>query len=238
MREIAIDLPDAGTMRLWRAVADLVDRLPHDWVLIGGLMVQLHALEHGATDVRLTGDIDVLGQARPQGVLSSIDAALRRDGFVLAGPDRDGYAFRYARDALIVDVLSPDGSASPPDLGGGHKAIGVPGGSQALSRSETVSVTIGERSFHLRRPTLLGALLIKARSLTVHSDPESQRDDLLRLLALVEDPRAMAAELKPSERRWLRAAQEPLDLAGFTGIDEATVRRAGLAFRLLVREDL
>ena len=108
MKEIAIDLPDANTMRLWRAVADLVDRLPRNWVLIGGLMVQLHALEHGATDVRLTGDIDVLGQARPQGALSSIDEALRSDGFALAGPDRDGYAFRYERDELIVDVLAPD----------------------------------------------------------------------------------------------------------------------------------
>ena len=32
-------------------------------------------------------------------------------------------------------------------------------------------VRVGERSFELRRPTLLGAILIKARSLMVHDDP-------------------------------------------------------------------
>ena len=89
----------------------------------------------------------------------------------------------------------------------------------------------------MRRPTLLGAVLIKARSLKVHSDPDSQRDDILRLLAWIEDPRGMADELRRSERKWLRAAEEALDLAGFTAIDDAIVRRAGLAFRLLVRED-
>jgi hypothetical protein len=94
-------------------------------VLIGGLMVQLHALEHGVSEVRFTGDIDVLGQARPQGALSSIDAALRGGGFELAGPDLEGYAHRYERNGLIVDVLAPDGTGSPPDLGAGLKAIGV-----------------------------------------------------------------------------------------------------------------
>ena len=29
-------------------------------------MVQLHAIEHGVSDVRPTVDIDLLGQARPQ----------------------------------------------------------------------------------------------------------------------------------------------------------------------------
>ena len=38
----------------------------------------------------------------------------------------------------------------------------------------------------------------------VHNDPEAQREDLLLLLSLVEDPRAMAGDLKRSERKWLR----------------------------------
>ena len=59
-------------------------------------------------------------------------------------------------------MLAPDGISPPPDLGAGVKAIGVPSGSQAL-RSETVTVTVGGRSFELRRPTLLGAVLIKER---------------------------------------------------------------------------
>jgi hypothetical protein len=108
-----------------------------------------------------------LGQARPQGALSAIDTALQREGFELIGPDLDGYDHRYQRERLVVDVLAPDGIKPPARLGAGRKAVGVPGGSQALSRSETVTVTVRDRSFQLRRPTLLGAVLIKARSLMV-----------------------------------------------------------------------
>jgi hypothetical protein len=79
MNRIDIDLDDENTLRLCAAVGDLAERLPGEWTLIGGLMVQLHAVEHGITDVRPTIDIDILGQARPQGALSAIDAALERE---------------------------------------------------------------------------------------------------------------------------------------------------------------
>lgn len=95
-------------------------------------------------------------------------------------------------------------------------------------------MTINRRSFELLRPTLLGAVLIKARSLTVHSDPESQREDLLTLLAAIEDPRRSASELRASERRWLRAAAERLDFPRISSHDSPTMRRAELAFRLLI----
>ena len=232
---VDIDLGDEQAQQLWAAVGDLVKRLPEQWVLIGGLMVQLHALERGATQVRPTRDIDVLGQARPPGALSAIDAALRDEGFEPVLPDLDGYARRYVRHGLSVDLLAPDGIKPPPDLGGGRKAIGVPGGSQALARSETVTVTVNGRSFELRRPTLLGAVLIKARSLMVHSDPEAQRADLLALLALIEDPRQMAAQLRKSERRWLRVTEPTLNLSGLSLLDADTMRRAELAYRLLIR---
>jgi hypothetical protein len=235
MSEIPIDIDDHETLELWAAVGELVERLPGQWVLIGGLMVQLHALEHGVTDVRPTRDIDVLARARPPGALSSIDTALRGEGFELVGPDLDGYAHRYVRDGLIIDVLAPDGIKPPPDLGAGLKAIGVPGGSQAISRSETVTVTVEGHSFELRRPTLLGAVLIKARSLMVHSDPETQREDLLRLLALIEEPRRMAADLRKTERKWLRDAEQHLNLPGPSLLDAETMRRAELAYRLLIR---
>jgi hypothetical protein len=52
-------------------------------------------------------------------------------------------------------------------LGQGVKAIGSSGGNQALQRSEVVRVTVDGRVFELGRPTLLGAILIKARSLMV-----------------------------------------------------------------------
>lgn len=205
MTRVDIDLDDPETLRLWTAIGELAERLPGEWTLIGGLMVQLHAIEHGHTDVRPTIDIDILGQARPQGALNAIDTTLTSEGFELIGPDLDGYAHRYQRNGLVVDVLAPDGIKPAARLGSGIKAVGVPGGSQALSRSETVTITVKGRAFELRRPTLLGAVL-KARSLMVHRDPHPQREDLLRLLALIDDPRETARELRKTERTWLRTA--------------------------------
>lgn len=235
MTRVEIDLDDEDAIRLWAEFGDLAGRLPGEWVLIGGLMVQLHALESGVTRIRVTSDIDLLGQARPPGALAAIDEALRVEGFEVLGPDPDGFAHRYRRGGLIVDVVAPDGLNRAPQLGRGRRAVGVPGGSQALRRAEVVTVSVRGKEFELRRATLLGAILIKSRSITRHVDPEAQREDLLQLLALVDDPRAMATELKSTERIWLRQAERALDFDGPTQIPTETVRRARLAYRLLVR---
>jgi hypothetical protein len=232
--EIDIDLDDPETVGLWEAVADLVPHLPGEWVLIGGLMVQLHAIEHGVSDVRTTADIDVLAQARPQGSLGAIHAALEQQGFEMVGPDLEGYAHRYERDGLIVDVLGPDGINPSVPLAPGITAVSAPGGTQALHRSESVTVTVQGRSFELRRPTLLGAILIKIRSLMVHDDPATQREDVLRLLTLVEDPREMATGLRKTEHRWLREAGERLRPAEISSLDAASAVRSEQAYRLLV----
>jgi hypothetical protein len=233
---IDIDPPDDESRRLWHGVGELAAVLPADWTLVGGLMVQLHALEHEVTDVRVTVDIDVLGQARPPGPLQAIDRALIDAGFEAHPPDPDNYGFRYERAGLIVDVLAPDGIRPPPTLDGSRRAVGIPGRSQALARSETVTVRIDGHSFEVRRPTLAGAILIKARALLTHLDPEAQRQDLLRLLSLVADPRAMAADLKRPERGWLRKAERMLRFDERVGRDDELVRRAQLAFRLLVAD--
>jgi hypothetical protein len=162
-----------------------------------------------------------------------IDDALRRIGFTQIGPDLDGYAHRYERAGLVVDVLGPEG-IKPPAKIGSLKAVAAPGGTQALARSEAVTVQVDGRSFELRRPTLLGAILIKARSLMVHHDPEAQREDLLRLLSLVEDPRELARELRTTERRWLRDASRRLNVEGFSNLDGDARRRAALAYELLL----
>jgi hypothetical protein len=234
--ELELQPRDDDGRRLWESVADLVELLPSGWVLVGGLMVQLHALESGYDEVRATVDVDVLGQARPQGALDAIDSTLEAAGFTLERPDFDGYACRYVRDGLVVDVLAPDGIRPPPTLGDGRVAIGIPGGSQALARQESVAVRLGDRVFVVQRPTLLGAILIKARSLMVHHDPEAQREDLLLLLSLVEDPRRMADELRSSERRWLRDAAAKLEFDRSANIGAARVRLARLTHRLLMRE--
>jgi hypothetical protein len=145
---IVINADDAATLGLWHAVAELSERLPAGWVLIGGLMVQLHALEHGIVHVRPTRDIDVLVQARPRGALPVIDEVLRNDGFELHEPDLDGYGYRYERNGLIVDVLAPDGLSLPP----GVTAVGVPGGMPARCEVSPMSAVGYRRQVRRESP--------------------------------------------------------------------------------------
>jgi hypothetical protein len=92
----------------------------------------------------------------------------------------------------------------------------VPGGTQALSRTETVLVALDRAPPRpLRRPNLLGAILIKARVVAKERREkyDSDRQDLLRLLSYVEDPRELAVQegLKSSEKKWLRKIEKKLD---------------------------
>lgn len=64
---------------------------------------------------------------------------------------------------------------------------------------------------------------MKARSLPVHSKPEDQREDLITLLGLLTDPRDAAATLIASERKWLAAIEDRLNLG-----DPALEARFGL----------
>jgi hypothetical protein len=70
----------------------------------------------------------------------------------------------------------------------------------------------------------------------VHRDPEAQREDLLRLLSLVEDPRVMAGEITRSERRWLRRVEPHLRFDAVSNLPADAMRRARQAFRLLLAE--
>jgi hypothetical protein len=57
-----------------------------------------------------------------------------------------------------------------------------------------------------------------------------------QLLALVDDPREMAAGMRKTERGWLRQADPSLDPVGLSGLDPANGRRAEQAYQLLVSE--
>jgi len=159
-------------------------------------------------------------------------------------PSRSGgdLGYRFEVDGAIVEVLGPDGVKTDPKTIGKHTTIEVPGGTQALKRSEIVMVSVeGGPAVAMRRPSLLGAILIKARVVArARKDKfESDRQDLILLLGLVEDPRMLATEggLKRSERQWLRAIEAKIDFRDPALSDlfsPETLTRAEQAYRLLV----
>jgi hypothetical protein len=61
----------------------------------------------------------------------------------------------------------------------------------------------------LRTPSLVGAVLLKARSV-VGPFREKDRGDLALLLSCVEDPLTLRDELTATERRWIRDAGNSL----------------------------
>lgn len=243
---ILISPPTDEATRLWSIALDLAEAFgaDNDWSLIGGLMVQLHGLQHD-DDPRPTVDIDVLGNSRKRPAMTGRMARILIDrGGEVAMPPRSDkkLGYRFEVDGEVVEILGPDGLAADPETVDGLTTFQVPGGTQALGRTETVLVSLdGAPPRKLRRPNLLGAILIKARVVAKERPDkfDSDRQDLIRLLSYVEDPRGLAeqAGLRRSEKRWLKSIEEKLDAADSAIARLASpevLQRANQALALLV----
>jgi hypothetical protein len=239
---IRIDLIDPEAMELWRAVVKIAEVLGRDrrWCLVGGLMVALFAIEARQAQ-RATGDIDVLAdaRARPSGTAWA-SARLKALGATLHEPDctEGERGFRFDLDGQIVDVLAPDGLGRTGAVTTGKlQTIQIPGGSQALARTEVVEIAVEDKAAEIRRPKLIAAILLKARALSVHSRPHDQRHDLVTLLSLLDDPRAARAVITAKEVRWLRSIADRLSIDDSTfeaTFGVARLRAARVAYRFLV----
>lgn len=211
-----IELPPlaAPVDQLWHVLLDLSEQLTVAWTLIGGQMVLLHALEHGQLPPQISQDGDVVADVRTtQSAVHDVVAALEAAGFEPEIPSAGGIAHRYSRPAepkpVVVDVLGPEGlpadtpllQTAPP-----HRTIEVPGGTQALSRTEPITVIHEGRVGHLPRPTLLGAIVLKAAAASVDHDPARHLRDLALLCAIVDDPFALSDQLTPKDRKRLLLA--------------------------------
>lgn len=199
--------------QLWRTTAE-VARLFADWpwVLVGGLTVAILERERGVAPVRTTIDVDALIDVRAA-AQATRQAAVRLEaaGFA-AEQTADGLAYRFVRGDDIVDILAPDHLGTRTDIvtASPGKALEAVGGRQALERRRVVEVEAGGETFAVPVPTLLGAVIIKARVSASSKQPKHHRD-LARLLALVNDVEAMRAEMSSKELKYLGARSELRD---------------------------
>lgn len=113
-----IELPDfAGHAdALWNALLDLGAIVSSEWVLVGGQMVLLHAIEHGAAWPRVSMDLDVIVNARVKASVREFVTEIEAIGFVLDGMSPELLAHRYRRGAASIDVLAPKVWANGPTL--------------------------------------------------------------------------------------------------------------------------
>lgn len=231
---------DESEHALWAATLDLADLLAGlPWTLVGAQMVMLHAFEAGEIPGRTTGDLDVLLDVRAHvGATAKATKWLLSTGFVEAGLGPDGIAHRFASGHVVVDILAPDGlgeRTSKATIAGG-RTVQVPGGSQALDRTEIVDVRMDERAAKLPRPSLLAAILLKARAVGAAPDEATKHPgDLAFLLGLVRDPRLLAGEIRTSERRWLHSRRELADRSHAAWRASRRPDDAFLAFQILRR---
>jgi hypothetical protein len=147
MPEIRIDVADPDTMALWRTVARVAQALEDKhmrWCLVGGLMVATFAIEAGQIN-RPTSDIDILGDARqrPSGTewITERLSQLGATRHAIGGFESEK-GFRFEVDGQVVDVLAPDGLELPAMTDSQFQTIQIPGGSQALNRTETIAIVV------------------------------------------------------------------------------------------------
>lgn len=141
------------------------------WILVGGQMMFVLAVEHGAERIRPTEDIDgvVNLRVRPDGT-EWLSRWLEQRDFVLEGVNAEQIGHRFVRPTssgrgkVTFDVLAPSGvgerarrTTVPP-----ARTVRAPGRLQAFERSRLVEVLISdfsdlnERTGTVRCPDLLG----------------------------------------------------------------------------------
>lgn len=222
---------------LWTTLIELGQVFPDHWTLIGGQMVLLHGLEHGRTPPRVSADLDALVNARLRAIPQFVED-LEAMGFGLEGISNDGRAHRYRRNDVVLDVLAPEGLGRRVDLTTtppGH-TIEVPGGSQALSRTELLSVSFEGQIGEVPRPSLLAAIVAKAAAAGIGDKRDIHTNDLAFLLSLVKDPVIFSAELSRKDRQRLRGRRELLDEGhtAWRSLGSEHADAALTAFRLLL----
>ena len=195
--------------QLWHCLLDLA-AVPH-WTLVGGQMVLLHALEHGSSQSVVSQDGDVLADIRvDQGAIRAVVTALEVAGFRVDGYGPDGLAHRYAKPStplpVVVDVLAPEGLGANADLTTTKpgRTLQVPGGTQALRRTEFVEIVHEGRRGVVPRPSLLAALVGKGAACGLPGDNARHLRDLALLCSLVDDPFALRQEADRKDRDRMR----------------------------------
>ncbi len=203
------DMPKEQTAS-WLALLELYETLPNHWTLIGGQLVHLHCAERGRFPERPTNDADTVIDVRANPTfLRTFTQALEDIGFRSAGVSADGRQHRWKRGDASIDVLLPEGvgeRARERTGATGSPTLSTEGGTQALHRSEVVAVTVAGRQGFVRRPNLVGALVVKAAAHTNVGDWDSRRHrrDFLALAGLVTAADFAGETLSQKDRSPLR----------------------------------
>ncbi|MDR1834104.1 MAG: hypothetical protein LBQ92_05575 [Propionibacteriaceae bacterium] len=208
---IALPKVTAQQQVLWEALFQVYSAMPEGWTLIGGQMVQLHCVERGATGSRQTFDADTVVDIRAdKNSLTTFTDALYSIGFRSAGVSMEGHEHRWVLSGAQVDVLVAGGLGPRLERAAktvtGSTTLATPGAQQALDRTEVVAVRCGESTGHIRRPSLLGALVVKAAAWQAKGATARHLADMATLAKLAKPSDRLAELATPRDKHYLRLA--------------------------------
>ena len=212
MHTSLIHEPVGSWRQPWPQVFELAAVLPlNRWALIGGLMVQAHALAADIDTTRVTLDVDATVRLHA-GVFSYAEAAseLAMLGYHLDESTRLTYRFR--RGTEIVDLMVPD-HERPAPRHARREVMPVAGGAQAMGRLQLMEFQRnGETTISVPVPTVHGALILKAAAHMVDSrDRDRHLLDAITLLACIVDIDPIISDLRGSDRTRLRHILRAID---------------------------
>lgn len=204
--------PIGGWREPWPRVFELAGALPVDrWALVGGLMVQAHALAAEVETTRVTVDVDAAVRVEA-GAFNYAEAAavLVRLGYEL--DQSTTLAYRFTRGTHIVDLMVPD-HERPVPRHARRDVMRVTAGQQAMGRLQLMHFHHDGTQVAVPVPTLHGALVLKAAAYMVDSrDRGRHLLDAATLLACIIDVEPIVTDLRGSDRKrlvhMLRAFEE------------------------------
>lgn len=207
--------PGEGKLPPWPLVAEFADHVPSsNWTLIGGVMVQIHALRSSLQIVRPTDDVDAIVHLET-GVTTynGIRASLEDLGYHLQVPFGSGGVHMFLRGPNRIDLMVADHLAPkwlPRALG--RPVFQVPGGTSALRKTVDVEVDVpGRDPFTLSVPDALGALVLKgAAYLGDARDRARHLSDAAVIAVGITDPHALLPSLGGSDRSRIRRLRDAL----------------------------
>lgn len=238
-----VDAPAGGWPSPWPQLVEIAHAVPcTQWTLVGGLMVQLHAVRAGLPLTRATRDVDmILHVETGAATFGGVRRELERLGYRLREPVGSGPVHRFVRgagDGETVDVMVADRlplKLHPKVLQ--RKVFAVPGGTSALRKTVNCEVTAGAGAVTLSIPDVLGALVLKGAAYLEDSrDRGRHLDDAAVLACAVTDPVGDRARMIGSDRKRIAALWTMLgDLGHRSWLATGTNSRRGhAALRVLI----
>jgi len=227
----------------WDIVEEIAAAIETDsWLLVGGLMVQAHAMMAGF-ESRATVDVDMLIDvlADTQNI-DHVIGGLEGLGFLTQEPAfHKSPVYRLKREDQIVDVLVAEHLPSTKRKAAKFKQLPLMealGGAQAVDRKMLVSLEGSKGSLNLWIPDLLGALVLKSAAYSSDNrDKGRHLDDAALLASLIVDLASEHRRLRGSDKKRLRSvwvALENPNHSAWLNLPDASRARGHDVLRILV----